>query len=222
MTIVKSDDLFASRVKNSTSERRIQEQLYRYLLRKSHHEMAPNISLYEWESDMVSLTKAGYVHEYEIKISRSDFKADAQKYTKHIVLEQGSRSLRDQELKLQKHDLLCNTNWMSKSKLTADNRMAMSRPNYFWYVCPTGMLKDTEVPAYAGLIHMGNSDWYAATVIKQAPKLHREPITSAQTMSILMTLQYRYWRLRMNRPDGDVSLIPPESTLSEPLDADLD
>ena len=41
-----------------------------------------------WECDVLSITKSGYATEYEIKISRSDFKADFKK-PKHRGFEKG-------------------------------------------------------------------------------------------------------------------------------------
>ena len=33
----------------------------------------------DWEMDVLSMNKNGYLTEYEVKVSRSDFKADAKK-----------------------------------------------------------------------------------------------------------------------------------------------
>lgn len=42
-----------------------------------------------WESDVLFVTRSGYFHEFEIKLSRSDFKADKKKSRKHDKLERG-------------------------------------------------------------------------------------------------------------------------------------
>jgi hypothetical protein len=44
-----------------------------------------------WEMDLCRITKAGIVYEYEIKISRSDFKNDFKKANKHSVIKNGGR-----------------------------------------------------------------------------------------------------------------------------------
>lgn len=36
----------------------------------------PNIYIGSWEADILEITKSGYTYEYEVKISKSDFKAD--------------------------------------------------------------------------------------------------------------------------------------------------
>ncbi|MEE9408203.1 MAG: hypothetical protein V3V28_09025 [Polaribacter sp.] len=47
-----------------------------------------NSFIYSWESDFFSITKTGFAHEIEIKISRSDFLADFKKINKHESLNQ--------------------------------------------------------------------------------------------------------------------------------------
>ena len=42
-----------------------------------------NLYVFGWESDLLLLTSAGYFYEIEIKISKSDFKADKKKTLKH-------------------------------------------------------------------------------------------------------------------------------------------
>ena len=49
-----------------------------------------NIYFWHWESDALYITKSGYLHEYEIKVSHSDFLADAKKVSKHQRLAGGS------------------------------------------------------------------------------------------------------------------------------------
>ena len=69
----------------------IQNALYNHLLFKGHELIIPNIYLSggAWsEADLISVTKAGYISEYEIKISRADFRADFKK-RKHHLFEKG-------------------------------------------------------------------------------------------------------------------------------------
>ncbi len=54
--------------------------------------MVPNVYIWHWESDILYLTRAGYPWEYEIKLTHSDFLADAKKQTKHSSLQNGSGS----------------------------------------------------------------------------------------------------------------------------------
>tara|TARA_B100002049_G_scaffold145952_1_gene108415 strand:+ start:6646 stop:7128 length:483 start_codon:yes stop_codon:yes gene_type:complete len=88
------------------------------------------------ESDVASILKSGYVVEYEVKISRSDFKADAKK-----------------------------SKWRYY-----DMRIEKGIPNYFWYVCPEGMIDVSEIQDFAGLAYYKDGE---ITIIKKAKILHR-------------------------------------------------
>ena len=70
------------------TEAHAQAALMRWTLDDLNHSIAvPNSkSVYPWECDLLSVTRAGYVHEYEIKLSRADFLADKKKRRKHQVL----------------------------------------------------------------------------------------------------------------------------------------
>jgi len=45
-----------------------------------------NSFVFNWESDYFAISKSGYVYEIEIKVTRSDFKADFNKVEKHNIL----------------------------------------------------------------------------------------------------------------------------------------
>jgi hypothetical protein len=91
----------------------------------------------DWEIDVLSLNKSDYLTEYEVKVSRSDFKADAKK-----------------------------RKWQFYT-----NRVSKLISNYFYYVCPAGLIKENEIPDFAGLIYATEKglEW-----IKKAPRLHKE------------------------------------------------
>jgi hypothetical protein len=51
---------------------------------KKHEFVVPNNTMiFPWEADLISATKAALLHEFEIKITLSDYKADAKKVSKH-------------------------------------------------------------------------------------------------------------------------------------------
>lgn len=52
----------------------------------THDYKLHNVFMYQWECDFWCLSSAGYAKEIEIKISRSDFKADFKKERKHLLL----------------------------------------------------------------------------------------------------------------------------------------
>lgn len=122
-----------------------------------------------WECDVFEVTDSGYWREYEIKISRADFFADAKKdrpvaynylpgaarETKHQVLARGDRA----------------------------------GPSRFWYVMPAGLIKPEELPSWAGLIEFAGN--YERQVVA-APPIHNEkvdPRIVAHARSVC------YWRM---------------------------
>lgn len=76
------------------SEELIQQRLrYSFLSPNSVKYFTENLNVYDWESDVLKITKSGYAYEFEIKISRSDFKNDFKhKKKKHTLLESKENS----------------------------------------------------------------------------------------------------------------------------------
>jgi hypothetical protein len=122
-----------------------------------------------WESDVLYVTRNGYCHEFEIKVSTSDFRADAGKEHKHLVL-------RGEKL----------------------NRSGgIFGPALFYYVAPPGVVPLEEVPDYAGLAHIVRDRYRNLTleIIKQAPRRQVKPITDAQWRDLGSKACGRYWSL---------------------------
>lgn len=105
----------------------MQARLMNYVLDSNNHEVAvPNLTaLYYWECDLISVTRSGMVHEYEIKISQSDYRADFKK-RKHEQMEM---------------------EWgmVNRAKLS---------PNYFWYAIYGFSIPIADIPAKAGLLEI--------------------------------------------------------------------
>ena len=116
-----------------------------------------NLYVFDWESDYLAKTKAGYWYEVEIKISISDFKNDFKKKDKHEILRTGG--CRD---------------WWSGSFIS------QNRPNYFAYCVPEHLIHKIEplIPEYAGLF--GVSEHGHLVNHKAPPKLHSEKLTNEQ------------------------------------------
>ena len=128
----------------------------------NHKYLINNAYIFEWESDFFSVSESGYVYEVEIKVTRGDFKDDFNKTAKHQLL--------------------------SEAKDFSQN---IKRPNKFFYAAPKGLLKTIEIPAYAGLIEVDSAD-SMATVVKEAPFLHREESLSYLKDVLLDKFYYRY------------------------------
>ena len=65
------------------TEAKMQLILNQYLFKLRHKYITPNACLYFWESDLISVSPGGYIREYEIKLSKSDYKQDFKKLNKH-------------------------------------------------------------------------------------------------------------------------------------------
>jgi hypothetical protein len=108
-----------------------------------------------WECDVAELTEAGYFREYEIKTTRSDFRADKKKMQSFYTRENGS---------------------VLKFKHTALAAQDPKGPSQFFFVTPEGLITVEELPPWAGLIYVSKEGlgWPQERIIKHAPKLHRE------------------------------------------------
>lgn len=152
------------------TEKKIQGFMFVWLQGKAHELIVPNCGVFGWEADLVSATQRGYGHEYEIKISKADFKADKKKRA-----------------------------WSSKGKGSKAQALKNPvkynpGPSYFWYAVPKGLIKKSEVPSHAGLIYVGKKG--KIEIIKKAPKLHSLKISTRQINYINRGLMIRYWKGR--------------------------
>jgi len=118
---------------NLTKE--IQETICKAEIHKGNH-VAENFNyFFRGELDVISLAKSGYVSEFEVKVSRSDFRADAKKSKWQYI------------------------NWCLESKSELSSRYL---PNYFTYVCPLingkGIILESDLKPYMGLIYFQDGE----------------------------------------------------------------
>jgi hypothetical protein len=99
-----------------------------------------NVFIWDWESDYFCITTSGYTIEVEIKISKSDFKADSKKKQKHFILQ---NSLKE----------VVTMPGETFGNLSQVYFIKPKTPNKFYYCCPEGMIEVDEVPEYAGLLY---------------------------------------------------------------------
>ena len=162
------------------TENSIQYTLYvRAQNRLKHYPVVPNVYLFREESDLISVTPAGYIHEYEIKLSRADFTADFRNKRRHKFYVDPEK----------------------QEKTRAFNRgiRIWKRPNYFWFAVPENLVSESEVPDYAGLIYIRQSQWNdygSCRVVKKPVKISKEKITANQTNTLVRSLTYRFWSLQ--------------------------
>jgi hypothetical protein len=185
----------------------ITQALYMQDYQKGRRIMAPNIHLLMGEQDFLSVTKAGYASEYEIKMSRADFKADVKK----TAAKTSRWGLQNGKTHTYKHDVL------SGKTAPKHGRRNLKVPKWFWFVVPADL--DVEVPAYAGLIHARLSRGYSGVslrIVKKAPTIkHATKLGTKEHEQITQSLTYRFWTQRF----GMASLVEDNKILRERVKA---
>jgi hypothetical protein len=175
----------------------------------NHDIKIPNIScLYGWECDLVSVTKAGIVHEFEIKTTRSDWLAELRSIDKEdSVKKMRSVLLEHSQTVEQKIATGKERGWKVTTVLSQDSyprgicrsTNEMPSPNYWWVCAPAGVVKPEEIPAYAGLIEYRHCDRNKGLVFvyaKTAPKLHKLKLSDKQWRALGRGAALRMWSLR--------------------------
>lgn len=170
-------------------ENDIQDVLFKNLYwQKKHRWIVPNVDHFSTgEMDLCSITAAGLVHEYEIKLSRSDFLADRKKKHKHpqlALIASGVMSVPEEPFRWQPGPRIRN----------------ITSPNYYSYVTPFEMVGIEEVPPYAGLIYVHLDKLYnygfALDFVKKPKLLHPNKADSSIKLILGEKLMYRCWTAR--------------------------
>lgn len=166
---------------------RLADKVKNMLLRRLYSQnrsdiILPNIyyKSSRFECDVFKMGPSGYTTEYEIKISKADFKADFEK--KEKVWIGGDEMYKD----VFKHDLI----------------QSGQRTNYFFFVIPKEFLEDeslifTHIPPEYGIITFReNCDWL--TIEREAKAIHKNKITPEEKERLFNTLwskhYFLYWK----------------------------
>lgn len=165
------------------TEQKIQRILTGFISESATKYRMDGLYVFNWESDKLIITKSGYTYEFEVKISRSDFKADFKhKKEKHIILRSCLTGEKYTPKGYEFMEANHYTNMADFEKSTAFSKHYLTsyykRPNYFYYAVPQDMISVDEVPEYAGLIYV--NEYGHATTVKKAPLLHKEKYTDEQ------------------------------------------
>jgi hypothetical protein len=163
----------------------IQKRLYFQYNSANYHASNAYIFNHDWESDHFCISKTGYAYEFEIKVSKNDFKKDFEKYkhvyfrtlpNRYVVLNRGntrgdilSRVLVRANGIYGSYDKY-DTTYAEASKIRITDLFKIKIPNRFYFVCPQNIIPVSDVPTYAGLIY---NEEFGLKVIKEAPLLHK-------------------------------------------------
>lgn len=170
------------------TEQSIQQRLNHFFASWKYN--VDGLYVFEWESDKLIWIKSGYIYEFEIKISRADFKNDFKhKKEKHIILngttdEEQLMPRFYENYERNKHLYADIEDCKARLKPTDSYYIANhKKPNYFYYAVPEGMIHPEEVPPYAGLIWILKEYRYVQQsfiIVKQAPQLHKVKYKDAE------------------------------------------
>jgi len=164
----------------SYTEKQIQQLLTNdFCIKKTHDIAVPNITTVHgfWESDLLSMTKSGLLHEFEIKTTRSDWAKEKR------AIEGLSE---DSHCKVRRCTAL-------NKQLNEKVDMGTS-PNYFWLCAPSGIVREEEIPPYSGLIEVYEFRKRVRIRIKKnAPRLHTGKASDKVMLSMMRSMNYKFW-----------------------------
>jgi len=144
--------------------------------------------VYGWEADLLTVTKAGQVHEYEIKVSRSDWLSEYRSIASAFTDVQPDSSVK-------KFRAQCLSGRHENKPTIKPSGRQHDCPNRFWMVVGPGVLWEQEVPEYAGLIEVQPfRDSLIPQVLRKAPKLHGEPLSDKHWRMVARGICLRYWQ----------------------------
>lgn len=143
----------------------------------------PNVFVDLFEADILEITKSGYAHELEVKLSRSDFKADMDK--SRLSWTKEPEWTRRKRVRVNKHEQL----------------RGGDRVNTFTYIVPKGLMSEKEVPQKAGLIYAivrqyNGKAWITFETIRKAQSLSKEKHGLRIQIKCLLSTYYRYHEQR--------------------------
>lgn len=163
-------------MKHNETEIDIQRRVYWVIGTRREYCIA-NIYVYgRNESDLLTVTKAGYVDEIEVKVTRSDFHKDKSKHRHEAYLTLPAWRYTEQGPVCWLHGLA-------------------HYPNRFWYAVPENLVTPEEVPEYAGLYYV--TDDGRVYAVKKAPQLHEAKAGPFVVRKILRAAYFRHietWR----------------------------
>ena len=155
----------------------IQNRLALDCVEKRHLVTVPNCLALGWEADLLSVTKSLFSHEFEIKLSRADYRAEFRvKLAKHRDLSEAFSPYR-----------LPNHFWFV---VPAGLVVPSEVPAYagLIYVRPGRRFRTRLGISGLGL-----------EVVRRAPRIHRAKVEPKVLEPMHTSLAYRFWNGRMKR-----------------------
>lgn len=143
------------------------------------------------EADLFAVRKSGFCDEFEIKVTRQDFLADAKKWVQYREI--------DKQIDLFKGDEY--EQWVTAGRIKGEEPWCMFKrealekglmqPNYFWYVLSEKVkVEDSEIPEWAGVIFISEKGW--VRIARDPKRLHKGKIDANLYEKVLKKGLHRY------------------------------
>lgn len=167
---------------------KIKKELLTWCATAGYDIVLPNFYVDGYEMDVFKLTASDICVEYEIKVSRADFKKNFKKNFKSFF---------DNEL-INKHD-----------KIKKGTRLC----NRFYFVVPEGLINISEIPEYCGLIYY-NEERNKLTSIRGAKMLHKNKLPYDYYKKLARQLAWRdsIWKSKVRWLEYKLSDLNKEIT----------
>ena len=172
------------------TEKHVQLALYQLFNKRRHVMMCPNTKAL-WingESDFVSVNQGGLAVEVEVKVTPQDFEAEFRN-------------------KVRKHDILSGKEVNLHHNMNKPELMGIKEHhvNYFYFACPDGIIRESQVPDYAGLITMECWIWpsenfieFRTKIVKEPKKLHKKPLEAPRVEQLKRGVMHRAFKFLDN------------------------
>lgn len=136
--------------------------------------VVPNVYFFDdaGETDLLVVNQNNFIFDIEIKVSKSDYKADFNKTKRHEILEFGYY--------IGTHTEFRNWGKGGGERYEINEQIPTERPNRFYYACPENLIKIEELPKYAGLFYVSEDG--RVKKIKEGRLLHKEKINFAEKL----------------------------------------
>lgn len=144
----------------------------------------------DWEADILVVNESGCSHEFEIKLSKSDFKNDFKKHYQNAKTKE----------KFLKHD-----------KISCGDYLC----NQFSFLLPMGMVDHEKIPEHCGIIEFDHNPDNWTTVfheIRKPRKVHGESFWNLVDKDLMLRMMARNYYFKKLELKGkwDELILPPK------------
>jgi len=161
--------------------KKVTRNVLNFCLGGGYEMVCANAYVFGWESDVYAITKKGYAVEFEVKISKADFKKDFEK-EKHLHFK---------GIGVSERKYIRGYGFQETGKMKVLPNRGM--PSRFYYVCPTDLIKVEEIPKYAGLIYV-DTEYYGIEIVKTAPRIHSEKVEESIYKYLCKKMSWRLYK----------------------------